>query len=158
MAVDKVLATIESKRTFCNYREGQTGPEYLRQHVKTVKAFQKIGDGQKGHDILIVSCQFGFRHRDRSVYRAREVMNKRRVEFGLGAFAVGCMILTHPEHEVKWEQFHVDCVGDEFSPGADGDFWAASVFGFDDGEVGFSARRFGDAYENYGSASAFLSQ
>lgn len=158
-AVDKVLATIKSKRTlrtFYNYIEGETGPEYLRQHAKTVKAFQKLGDEQKGHDILIVPCQFGLRHRGRSVRRAREVMNA--VEFGLGAFAVGCMILTHPEREVKWEQLHVDCAGDEFSQGADGDFSSAPFFDFYDGMVMFDAYWFDRAHGYYGSASAFLSQ
>jgi len=155
-AVDKVLATIKSKRTFYNYREGQTGPEYLRQHAKTVKAFQKLGDEQKGHDILIVPCQFGLRHRGRSVRRAREVMNA--VEFGLGAFAVGSMLLTHPEREVKWEQLHVDCAGDEFSPDADGDFSRAPLFDFSVGKVMFGAYWCDGASEGYGSASAFLSQ
>jgi hypothetical protein len=155
-AVDKVLATIESKRTFYNYREGKTGPEYLRQHAKTVKAFQKLGDEQKGHDILIVPCQFGLRHRGRSVRRAREVMNS--VEFGLGAFAVGIMLLTHPEREVQWEQLHVDCAGDEFAPDADGGFSHAPFFGFFDGRVEFSASWCDRARGLCGSASAFLSQ
>ncbi len=156
-AVDKVLTTIKSKRTFYNYRERQTGPEYLRQHAKTVKAFQKLGDEQKGHDILIVPCQFGLRHRGRSVRRAREVMNAG--EFGLGAFAVGCMILTHPEREVKWEQLHVDCAGDEFSsPDAGGGFSGAPLFYFGDGRVEFYASWCGSAHEYFGSASAFLSQ
>lgn len=155
-AVDKVLMTIKSKRTFYNYREDQTGPEYLRQHRKTVKAFQKLGDEQKGHDILIIPCQFGLRHRGRSVRRAREVMNA--VEFSLGAFAVGCMILTHPEREVKWEQLHVDCAGDEFSPDADGDFSRAPIFLFGGGKVKFFACWCDFADGIYGSASGFLSQ
>ena len=155
--IDKVLATIKSKRTFYNYREGQTGPEYLRQHAKTVKAFQKLGDEQKGHDILIVPCQFGLRHRGRSVRRAREVMNA--VEFGLGAFAVGCMILTHPEREVKCEQLHIDCAGDEFAPGADGDFSGAPGFYFPyGGGLRFGPSWVGDAVGSYGAASAFFPQ
>lgn len=155
-AVDKVLTTIKSKRTFYNYREGQTGPEYLRQHAKTEKAFQKLGDEQKGHDILIVPCQLGMRHRGRSVRRAREVMNA--VEFGLGAFAVGCMLLTHPEREVKWEQLHMDCAGDEFAPDADGDFSSAPIFLFIVGKVKFGAYWFDYASDGYGSVSGFLPQ
>jgi hypothetical protein len=155
-AVDKVLTTIKSKRTFYKYREGQTGPEYLRQHAKTEKAFQKLGDEQKGHDILIVPCQLGMRHRGRSVRRAREVMNA--VEFGLGAFAVGCMLLTHPEREVKWEQLHMDCAGDEFAPVAGGDFSHAPVFSFDGGRVKFRAGWFDCAVGGYGSVSGFLPQ
>jgi hypothetical protein len=80
------------------------------------------------------------------------------VEFGLGAFAVGCMLLTHPEREVKWEQLHMDCAGDEFAPDADGDFSRAPVFFFSDGKVGFGAYWFDRARDGYGSVSGFLPQ
>lgn len=155
-AVQKVLAMIASKRKFYNYRDGQLGAEYLRQHAKTAKMFQKLGDEQKDYDILVVPAQFGLRHRGRSVRRAREVFQAN--EFGLGAFAVGIMLLTHPEREVQWEQLHIDCAGDEFAPDADGDFSRAPLFLFSDGRVKFDAFWFGYAYEYYGSASAFLSQ
>lgn len=155
-AVQKVLAMIASKRKFYNYRDGQLGAEYLRQHAKTAKMFQKLGDEQKDYDILVVPAQFGLRHRGRSVRRAREVFQAN--EFGLGAFAIGIMLLTHPEREVQWEQLHVDCAGDEFAPDADGVFSHAPLFRFHDGEVKFNAGWFDSAYELYGSASAFLSQ
>ena len=133
-AVEKVLAMIASKRKFYNYRDGQLGAEYLRQHAKTVKMFQQLGDEQKDFDILVVPAQFGLRHKGRSVRRAREVFAAN--EFGLGAFAIGIMLLTHPEREVQWEQLHVDCAGDEFAPEADGDFSRAPLFSvFNDGEV-----------------------
>lgn len=153
-AVDKVLTTIKFKRRFYNRRKGQTGPEYLRQHAKTVKAFHKLGDEQKGHDILIVPAQFGLHHRGRSVRRTYTAMNA--VEFGLGAFAVGCMILTHPEREVKSEQLHVYCAGDEFSWDADGYFSCVPAFFFSYDKVGFDAYWWGHADEFFGSASAFL--
>ena len=160
-AVDKVLAMIASKRKFYNYRDGQLGAEYLRQHAKTVKMFQKLGDEQKDHDILVVPAQFGLRHRGRSVRRAREVFTAN--ECGLGVFAIGIMLLTHPERLVKWEQLHVDCAGDEFSPDADGDFSFALQFcfyclRFGGAEVQFFAYWGDDAYADHGSASAFLSQ
>lgn len=155
-AVEKVLAMIGSKRKFYNYRDGQLGAEYLRQHAKTAKMFQKLGDEQKDHDILVVPAQFGLRHKGRSVRRAREVFTAN--EFGLGAFAIGIMVLTHPERLVQWEQLHVDCAGDEFSPGADGGFSRAPVFGFRGGEVGFDAYWCDGASGDCGSASAFVSQ
>jgi hypothetical protein len=153
-AVDRVLAKIASKRKFYNHREGQTGSEYLREHEKTVKAFQTLEGDQNGHDILIVPAQFGLRHRGRSVRQAREVMNA--VEFGLGAFAVGSMILMHPEREVEFDQIHIDCAGDEFAPDADGDFSYALLFNFCDDEVGFDADWCNNANGDYGSASGFL--
>lgn len=155
-AVAGVLAMIASKRKFYNYRGGQLGAEYLRQHVKSVKMFQKLGDEQKDFDILVVPAQFGLCHKGRSVRRAREVFAQN--EFGLGAFAIGIMLLTHPEREVQWEQLHVDCAGDEFAPGADGDSSNAPVFDFHDGKVEFCAYWFGYNDECYGSASAFVSQ
>jgi hypothetical protein len=155
-AVEKVLAMIASKRKFYNYRDGQLGAEYLRQHAKTAKMFQKLGDEQKDFDILVVPAQFGLRHRGRSVRRARGVFTAN--EFGLGAFAIGIMVLTHPERLVQWEQLHVDCAGDEFASDADGGFSYAPIFYFYDGEVIFCAYWDDSAFEYYGSASAFVSQ
>jgi len=155
-AVEKVLAAIKSKRTFHNYREGQAASQYLRQQAKTVEAFQKLGDEQKGHDILIVPCQFGLRYRGKSVRRARVVMNVN--EFGLGAFAVGAMLLTHPERLVCWKQLHVDCAGDEFAPDADGQFVSAPFFSWGVGRVGFGTDDVDDTSLCYGSASGFLPQ
>src|SRR5690606_10525533 len=96
-AVQKVLDLINQTRNgaFYNYREGELGPTQLRQSTKSVSVFQKLDDEQKEQDILVVPAQFGIRHRGRSVRRAREVMNAN--ECGLGAFAIGIMLLTHPE-------------------------------------------------------------
>ncbi len=155
-AVLAVLAMIASKREFYNYREGVLGADYLRQHARTAEMLQMLGDEQKDHDILVVPAQFGLRHRGRSVRRAREVFTAS--EFGLGAFAVGIMLLTHPEREVEREQLHVDCAGDEYAPGAAGRFSEAPLFSFYDGRAEFNACRVDSADEHYGSASGFLPQ
>jgi hypothetical protein len=157
-AVEKVFALLAKQRKgkFQNYREGQLSEQYLRESEKTAAAFQKLGDEQKGYDILVVPAQFGIRHRGRSVRRAREVMNS--LEFGLGAFAVGIMLLTHPEREIQWEQLHIDCAGDEFSPDGGGRFVVAPIFGFDDGELGFGSFWVRGPNGDYGSASGFVSQ
>src|SRR3989338_8365363 len=115
-AVQKVLDAIKKARNgkFYNHREGQLGPDRLRQSAKTERVFQKFGDEQKDHDILVVAAQFGIRHRGRSVRRAREVIVSTSGEFGLGAFAVGIMILTHPERLMNYDDLWIDCAGDEF--------------------------------------------
>jgi hypothetical protein len=79
-------------------------------------------------------------------------------EYGLGAFAVGIMLLTHPERLMNYDDLYVDCAGDEYAPEADGDFSHAPFFRFDDDRVKFLAYWFGNARDNYGSASAFLPQ
>ena len=157
-AVQKVLDLIKQTRNgaFYNYREGQLGPQYLRQSQKSAKAFQKLGDEQKDHDILVVSAQFGLRHRGRSVRRAREVMNAS--EFGLGAFAIGIMILTHQERLQHYDDLWIDCAGDEFAPVAAGGFSLSPYFRFRDGRVKFGAYWVGGADGRYGSASGLVSQ
>jgi len=157
-AVQKVLDLIKKTRDgkFYNYREGQLGPKNLRQSEKSAKMFQKLGEEQRDHDILVVPAQFGILHRGRSVRRAREVMNAN--QFGLGAFAIGIMLLTHPERLQNYDDLWIDCAGDEFSPEADGDFSRAPCFGFRGGEVEFGADWVGSAVGRCSSASGFVSQ
>ncbi|QQS20564.1 MAG: hypothetical protein IPL87_03255 [Candidatus Moraniibacteriota bacterium] len=115
-AVEEVLAMIVSKqRLLYNYSGSQLGAEHLTQHAKTAAMFQKLGDKQKGFDILVVPAHFSHHHKGRSVRRAREVFPDN--EFGLGAFAIGIMLLTHPERGVDERYLHVICAGDEFSNG-----------------------------------------
>lgn len=154
-AVEKVLALVKKTRNgkFYNYREGNLGPQYLRQHERTVAMLKKLSDQQKEHDILVVPCQFGFRHRGCSVRRAREVFTDN--EFGLGVFAVGIMLLTHPDRLNNCDDLWIDCAGDECSSGVDGQFARAPFFHRRTGEVGFDTRWFVSAYGRYGSASGF---
>jgi hypothetical protein len=157
-AVQKVLDKIKETRRgqFYNYREGQLGPDQLRQSARTAAVFQKLGDEQKDHDILVVPAQFGLRHRGRSVRRVREVLLGN--EFGLGAFAVGIMILTHPERLMNYDDLWVDCAGDEFAPDAGGKFSDAPFFSFYGVKVEFGASDVSIAFGHYGTASGFSPQ
>lgn len=157
-AVKIVLDLIKKQRKdkFYNYREGRLGEKYLRQHERTVKKLEALADQQKGYDILVVACQFGLRHRGWSVRRAREVFAAN--EFGLGAFEVGCMLLTYPERLQHYDGLWIDCAGDEYAPDADGDFSFAPCFDFFGGGVEFDTFWFGGASSCCGSASASLPQ
>lgn len=154
-AVERVLQVIADSRKLYNHRAGQLGARYLREYGKTAQMLAQIGETQKG-DILIVPAQFGQRHRDRSAHHARVVMTPN--EFGLGAFAVGSMLVTHPDRLVRWEQLHVDCAGDEYDPDAAGKWDYAPLFCWYDGKVRFAAGWTDDRHEGYGSASAFIPQ
>lgn len=158
-AVEKVLDLIGKTRTFCNYRKGKLGLKYLRTSELTAEALQMLGEKQKG-DFLLIPAQFGLVHRGRSVRRVRVVYAPN--EFGLGLFIVGCMILSHPERLVCWDQLCIYCPGDEYSLDADGVadgvFSHAPCFRFGGGEVKFVTHWFGDAGESFGSASGFVSQ
>ncbi|OHA08289.1 MAG: hypothetical protein A3A44_02385 [Candidatus Sungbacteria bacterium RIFCSPLOWO2_01_FULL_60_25] len=157
-AVEKVFALLKKTRDgkFVNYREGELGAKYLRQSSHAAKMWQKIGDEQKGNDILVVQAQFGINHRGRSIRRVREVMPG--FEFGLGAFAIGIMLLTHPERLQHRDDLWIDCAGDEYSPDAGGDFSHAPFFDFYVGQLEFNASWVDDPSEDCGSASAFLPQ
>ncbi len=157
-AVEKVLELIKQQRKgkFCNYREGQLGAKHLRQHERTAKKLEVLADQQKGYDILVVAAQFGLRHRGRSVRRAREVFTAN--EFGLGAFEIGCMLLTHPERLQHYDDLWIDCAGDEYAPGAFDDFSHVPSFGFYGGRVGFDTRRIDGPHGLCGSVSGFVPQ
>ena len=155
-AVERMLKAIASSRKFTNYREGQLGLDRLRQSARSIEMWKKIGEIQQG-DILIVPGQFGMRHRGRSVRRARVLFQAN--EFGFGAFAAGCMLLTHPERLEKYEDLFIDCAGDEYdSPGSGVRFDGAPCFDFGDGEVGFDAYWVGHALDGYGSSSGWFPQ
>jgi hypothetical protein len=155
-AVQLVLNKLKETRNgaFYNYREGELGPDQLRQSAKTASVFQKLAEEQNGFDILVVAAQFGLRHRGRSVRRVREILLSN--EFGLGAFAIGIMLLTHPERLAHYDDLWIDCAGDEFAPGADGKFWYAPIFGFHGDGLRFPSGGVSDAHERYGSVSGFL--
>ena len=154
-AVEKVLDLITQTRTFYNYRKGNLGEKYLRLSERTMFALQMLGKKQKD-DFLLIPAQFGLTWRGRSVRKVR--YNYAPHEFGLGSFVVGCMLLSHPERLVQWEQLHIDCPGDEYSPVAGGGFGSAPCFDFDGDKVKFGTRGVGDPRACYGSASGFLSQ
>lgn len=157
-ALQKALDLIKQTRNgkFYNYREGQIGPDRLRLRAKTQKALEAIGQQQKGNDILVIPCQFGLRHRGRSVRRALEVMPV--TEFGNDPFTIACMILTHPERLQHLDDLWIDCAGAEYDCDGDGSFDGAPFFYFGGGEVRFGGRYAGGAYGRYGSSSGFLPQ
>ena len=154
-AVILILEAIGKSRTFTNYRKGEITPDRYRMHARTAEKLRIIAASQPG-DIQVFPFQFGIRHRGRSMRCAREVFTAS--EFGLGGFHGGSQLLVHPERLMRWEQLHMDLPGDEFAPGAGGEFSKAPCLGFFGGEVGFSAARVSGSFEHYGSSSAFLPQ
>ena len=119
--------------------------------------FEKFANEQKDYDILVIPAQFGILHRGRSVRRALEVMMNSN-QFGLGAFAVGIMLLTHPERLQSYNDFYIDCAGDKFSTEIVGVFDDAPFFKFYGDKVMFGTRWVGYTFDFFGSASGFVSQ
>lgn len=158
-AVQKVLAMIASKRRFQISCGDKFTAKHLRRFPKTAKMMQRISERQNppfGGSVIIASCQFGLRHRGRSVRRAREVFLEN--EFGLGAFEVACMLLTHPEREMYWEHLQIECAGDECFRDDKSQFSDVPIFNSFLSELHFEMDWFGwRGGRNCGSATGFLS-
>lgn len=156
-AVEEVLRMISKTRDekFSNSRIGKVGPQYLCQHKRTEAILRKLGDQQRGYDIFIVPGQFGFRHRGRSTRRAKEVFSES--EFGLGTFAVGIMLLTHPERLLHDEDLWINCPGDTYFFDGDGRLKGTPCFLLSGGIVKFDATLSEIARSDEGSASGFTS-
>jgi hypothetical protein len=159
-AVQKMLDAIKKSRdgAFYNYRDGEVDEQHLRQSARSEKFWEELAKAQGDADILIIAAQFGIRYRGRSVRRARVIMEDSQGEFGLGAFAVGIMILTHPNRLQHYDDLWIDCAGDEFSPDGVGAFSGAPYFRFDGDGVWFDTKGVDFAYDYCGSASGFSPQ
>lgn len=146
-AVQKVLDVLKSTRPFYNWSEGMIDATHLRESsLKNMPQYK----------LVMLSCDFGIRHKGKSVQTVRT--EREEGEVLLGAYEVGIALLTHPELLQKYEDMWLDCSGDEFAPSDGREFSCAPVFRFHDGKVRFRADRVDGAYDDYGSASAFLPQ
>lgn len=157
-AVEIVLGKLDQARggKFYNYngRQGQLGPDRLRESRKKAGAMRALASAQQGHDVLVLSAQLGLRHRGRSVRRARVVM--RSNEFGLGAYEMGFILLTHPDRLAHWRDLYAHCAGDEYRFESWCEFLCAPCFDFRTGQLQFRAGGVGYCSDDGGSASAFV--
>ena len=157
-AVEKVLEKIASLRQFKNSRQdGRPGLSQLCRREDAAKMAQRLGDEQKEHSILVFPAQFGLAHSRHSVRRTRGLLPGRVLEFELGAFEVGIMLLTHPERLQSADDLGIICSGDEFAPGAYGSLSLAPSFSINaEGVMEFDARWCDYFLPGYGAATGFL--
>ncbi len=153
-AVEMVLDVLASRRRFSNRIIGRLGEKYLRQTERAKLAEELLADQQAGNDILVLAAQAGMLHRGCSARRTRAAMAGN--EFGLGVFAFGCMLLTHPERLSDSETLLVDCSGDEYSPRADYTFDRVPLFDYDLSGIEFSIFYEDRARDVWGTPTGFL--
>jgi len=153
-AIEIVLGLLASRRKFHNRIAGRLGPAFLRQTERAALAAKILTEQQEGNDILVVAAQAGMRHRGCSARRARVAMAGN--EFGLGAFAVACILLTHPERLSSEETIMIDCGGDEYSVGGDYTFDRVPLFDFDICGIEFSIFYNDRSRDLWGTPSGFL--
>ncbi len=155
-AVEMVVSALAERRKLSNRILGKMGPEYLRQNERALLAESILATQQSGADILVIPAQTGLRHRGCSARRARVAMASH--EFGLGAFASGCLLLTHPERLSHVDTLMIDCSGDEYSMHADGIYNRVPLFDYDLGGIEFSIFYEDRARNLWGTPSGFAVQ
>jgi hypothetical protein len=153
-AVEMMIEAIGKRRRFSNRIAGRMSEQYLRQLARSRLAEDILADQQPGNDILVVAGQAGMLHRGSSARRTRAAMAGN--EFGLGVFAFGAMLLTHPERLSSSDTLMVDCCGDEYSISGDSTFDRIPLFDFDVSGIEFSIFYEDRARNLWGSPTAFL--
>jgi len=153
-AVAMLIEVMGTRRKFQNRLIGKLGPTYLRQSQRSMLAEKILADQQQGCDILVVAAQAGMLHRGCSARRTRVAMAGN--EFGLGVFAFGCMLLTHPERLSSGETLMVDCGGDEYSVRGDYTFDRVPLFDYDISGIEFSIFYEDRARNLWGTPTGFL--
>jgi hypothetical protein len=108
-ATQKIFEMISKKERPLNW--DSIDLEEFSASTRLEAKLKEIGGEQKRYDYLVVAAQFGFLHRGQSPRRARAVFQSN--EFGLGAFEVICMILTHPSRFGLAYDLYCDCPGEE---------------------------------------------
>lgn len=153
-AVEMLLGVVASKRRFSNRILGKMTEMYLRQTERSRLAEKILGEQQEGNDILVLGAQAGMLHRGSSARRTRVAMAGN--EFGLGVFAFGCMLLTHPERLSTGDTLMIDCGGDEYSVRGDYTFDRVPLFDFDMAGIEFSIFYEDRARNLWGTPTGFL--
>jgi len=153
-ALEVVLGVLGTRRKLSNRIIGKLGPTYLRQTERSKLAEKILADQQQGQDFIVFAAQAGMLHRGCSARRARVAMAGN--EFGLGAFTVACMLLTHPERLSTEETLMIDCGGDEYSVRGDYTFDRVPLFDFDIAGIEFSIFYEDRSRNLWGTPSGFL--
>ncbi len=153
-AVEMIIGALGKKRKFQNRIGGRMDGSHLRQTARSKLADKLVTDQQQGCDILVVGLQIGMLHRGVSARRVRVSLAGN--EFALGAFACGCILLTHPERLSCEDTLMIDCGGDEYSLQGTVNFDRTPLFDYDISGVEFSVFYDDRASNLWGTPTGFL--
>jgi len=153
-AVEMMIGVLATRRKFSNRIVGKLTDKYLRQSERSKLAEKILAEQQQGNDFLVVAAQAGMLHRGSSARRTRVAMAGN--EFGIGVFAFGCMLLTHPERLSTGETLMIDCSGDEYSVRGDYTFDRVPLFDYDMAGIEFSIFYEDRARNLWGTPTGFL--
>ena len=153
-AVERMVEVLSTRRKFSNRIIGKMGDKFLRPCERSKLAQKILCEQQEGNDILVVGAQAGMLHRGSSARRTRVTMAGN--EYALGVFAIGCLLLTHPERLSTGETLMIDCGGDEYSVRGDYTFDRVPLFDYDMAGIEFSIFYEDRARNLWGTPTGFL--
>ena len=138
-AVMMIIKLLQGPKPYFSYciNPDTLARKNIRESERTAKRLERIAKEQGYGDIMFVAAQFGHVGASRSPRRAREVY--RASEFGLGAFAAGCMLLTHPERFGHNADLGLLCTGDEVDMEGLGKFTCSTILQKKNGTLHFDA-------------------
>lgn len=120
---------------------------HVKQRDHTVAALASLGETQEG-DALIIPAQLGLQYRGFSPKQVEKLIEKEdSPEFGLDAFTVAMILLTHPHRLKEYKDLWIHCVGEELDVDLDGEHEHLPIFGFSQDAVHFM-----DSYEKIGAS------
>jgi hypothetical protein len=153
-AVEMVLGVLATKRKFSNRIIGKLSEKHLRQSERSKLAETILAEQQQWNDFVVVGAQAGMLHRGSSARRTRVAMAGN--EFGLGVFAIACILLMHPERLSTGDTLMIDCSGDEYSVRGDYTFDRVPLFDYDNAGIEFSIFYEDRARNLWGTPTGFL--
>lgn len=152
MLVKLVHEKLKNQRKFYSCQKRQTNSEHLNISHRTMCYMNVLMDKQPG-DILVIPAQLGLLHAGKSALGAENSFA--RNEFGLGAFVMGCILLTHRKRLSHLHELDIICPGDTFSFEACSKFSSVPIY-FYLGRVEFDECWKGSNLSHYGSATGFV--
>lgn len=124
----------------------------IQQSKRTSAALDSIAAKQQA-GVCAVPAQLGLRHRARSARLALELCEPN--EFGLGAYEVGIILLTHPERLRCMKDLAILCAGDE-RPARREELGLLRSTYFVNPELTLGAWQENEAFHWYASATGFV--
>ena len=152
-AVELVLALLASNRRFRNWRRGHLAADALRSLKHSDQMMRQRIDAQAGA-LTVLPAQLGRRY---AAYSADlTIRTLASTEFCLGAFAVGCILLTHDERFPGEAELGVTMPGDVYARAPGGPFDRVPRFFSIGNQRGFGTCRLWAARQDSGCATAFV--
>lgn len=151
LAMRRLLEVMQEswRDRFYDVSRGRVGRHHLRREERTTKAYEaNLLPG----DVMALPVQMGILHRAQTPKYAWETLQAD--EFGLDAFAAGCILLTHPERLASREDLVIDCLGTILFP--DDHMCGVPCWFFHDGKIKFHRHDLDNANPYYGAATAKL--